>query len=216
MLYRFTGGSDVARPATRLAIDASGVLYGVCDGVSYMPTVFALSPPSSPGGAWSEQTIFQFTQAITSGLVVSPDGALYGVAGETAFSLRPSGLPGVPWTYAVLCTNFLAIGTIAVGPGGALYGFGEGGAYDHGTVLSIDLPTSPGGACTDTILYSFALVKSGYNPSGGVVMGVRGALYGETLDSSQDHETCGSVYSLEPPASPGGAWTYRPLYVFSC
>lgn len=149
--------------------------------------------------------------------MASSDGALYGVAGQTAFSLKPSELPGVPWTYGVLCTNFLALGTIAVGPAGALYGAGGGGAFDVGAVLSIALPTSPGGACTDTILYSFAPVRSGYNPRGGVVMGARGALYGVTVGSETGgREPCGSVYTLEPPSLAGGAWTYKPVSVFSC
>jgi len=50
VLYRFTGGTDGSAPQARLAIDASGVLYGVSSAVSYLPIVFALSPPSSPGG----------------------------------------------------------------------------------------------------------------------------------------------------------------------
>jgi uncharacterized repeat protein (TIGR03803 family) len=81
-------------------------------------------------------------------------------------------------------------------------------------------PVSPGGTWTADTLYSFG---ADIEPFGGVVVGIGGVLYGTTSDGGTGacfdefgmNIGCGTVYSLTPPASPGGAWTYTVLYSFS-
>jgi hypothetical protein len=59
-----------------------GVLYSTISlgGTSYQGAIFSLTPPSSPGGAWTETTLYNFpgdTGAYPNGgLLVGPGGAL--------------------------------------------------------------------------------------------------------------------------------------------
>jgi hypothetical protein len=70
-IHTFTGGpNDGANPASPVLISASGRLYGVTwyggpPGCFYgCGTVFSLTPPSPPGGAWPE-SVYDF-QGVTS------------------------------------------------------------------------------------------------------------------------------------------------------
>src|SRR5260370_6321423 len=63
VLYRFTGGSDGAAPESNLIFDAVGNLYGTTAGggdASSDGTVFQLTPPSTPGGTWTETVLYRF------------------------------------------------------------------------------------------------------------------------------------------------------------
>jgi uncharacterized repeat protein (TIGR03803 family) len=215
VLYRFTGGSDGAGPQTGVVIGAGQVLYGTTVGTSNGATVFALSPPSSPGGAWSEQTLYQFPPdlVLNGGVAVGARGVVYGAVADTLFALIPPASSGAPWTYQVLCTGFQAEGRVAIGSGGVLYGASEaGGAFNSGQVFSIAPPSVAGGACTETVVHDFS-PGSGYEPVGGVVMDSGGNLYGAT-SIGQLHQTFGSIYIVVPPGLPGGSWIYGTLHVF--
>jgi uncharacterized repeat protein (TIGR03803 family) len=61
-LYTFTGGSDGAQPEASLIFDNTGALYGTTyrGGSSAAGTVFKLSPPSTQGGAWTQQVLHSF------------------------------------------------------------------------------------------------------------------------------------------------------------
>jgi uncharacterized repeat protein (TIGR03803 family) len=71
-LYTFTGGSDGAQPEASLIFDNTGALYGTTyqGGSSDAGTVFKLSPPSTQGGAWTQQVLHSFSFPI-----VPTDGA---------------------------------------------------------------------------------------------------------------------------------------------
>jgi uncharacterized repeat protein (TIGR03803 family) len=97
---------------------------------------------------------------------------------------------------------------IVVGSDGVLYGTTlYGGTYDAGTVYSLTPPAAPGGAWTETVLYSF----DDGGLYGAVAIGSGGVLYGTTWGGGNN----GTVFSLTPPASPGGAWTESVLYQFT-
>jgi hypothetical protein len=102
---------------------------------------------------------------------------------------------------------------LTLGGNGVLYGTAApGSAPDSaGIVYSLTPPTSAGGSWTENTLYSFgAVVEDGVGPAG-VAVGSNGSLYGATSDGGFGY---GTVYSLTPPASPGGAWTENVIYRF--
>ena len=196
-VHGFTGGTDGANPVGGLATGKNGVLYGTTQyggghpGCSFSPTsgcgtVFQLVPPTSPGAPWTESVIYVFPTL---------DGGL--------------GLP---------------LASPTVGPNGELYGTTLYGGKDFvGDVFVLTPPSSPGGTWTETTLYSFSYpLGDPQNPTAGVVIGKNGVLYGTVQFAGTSPNCpygsvsygCGAVYSLTPPASPGGAWTYQTLYTF--
>ena len=90
---------------------------------------------------------------------------------------------------------------------GNLYGttFSGGGAAGAGTVYQLSPPAQPGGAWSETILYSFSysLINHGIGPLGALAMDSAGNLYGTTwLGGPQG---AGVAFELSPPAAKGGA-----------
>lgn len=204
VLYNFAGGSDGASSSPYAAlIDVKGKLYGttmaggttgLCEGQSGPPgcgTVFQLTPPATPGGAWTEAVIYRF-QGNTDGaipedsLVADRAGNLYGTT---------------------------SAGGIQSCSGGC------------GTVFELQPPSLPGGAWTETVLYRFKGVPSG-NGNGdaalpnGLVFDKGGNLFGMAYDGGHCHTdetgtSCGgAVYKLTAPAILGAPWTEHILYRF--
>jgi len=105
---------------------------------------------------------------------------------------------------------------------GVLYGAtGSGGTGScHrgcGTVFSLAPPSSTAGAWVKTELYSFTGGADGSGPSSAIFIGQQSAghlvLYGMTAAGGANN--AGTVYSLQPPAISGGAWTETVLYSFT-
>lgn len=175
-----------------------------------------------------------------NGVIVGNNGRLYGAtyagginscgsyACGTVYELTPAS--GTPWTKRVVhefdgADGALPDANLVFGSNGALYGTTQAGgtANNGGTVFELAPPTVPGGAWTETALYSFNGVWSApHEPYGGVVIGPSGALYGTTSGSwcwdcgpeSGGGETGGTVFTLIPPASPGGTWTQYTIFQF--
>jgi len=176
--------------------------------------------------------------------VISQGGALYGTSAfggsfndcsfgscGTAYELTPPATPGSTWTGTALHTftgppdGALPHGPLTPGPGGVFYGStGEGGAgsacvTDHvsrgcGAIFQLTPPATPGGAWTETILYSFTGASGdGAKPQGSMVLAANGSLYGTTVDGGGAGE--GVVFELSPPTVPGGAWTETVQHRFS-
>ena len=73
-----------------------------------------------------------------------------------------------------------------------------------------------GGIWTERILYGFAAQNGdGKNPSSGVILGPDGVLYGATNAGGNVGCSCGTVFSLSPPAVPGGLMTETILHAFN-
>jgi uncharacterized repeat protein (TIGR03803 family) len=170
-LYTFAGGSDGGDVESGVVIGSGGVLYGttfnggidVC--YSGCGTVFSLTPPASPGGAWTESVLYSFkgspsdgTNPNLDGVVIGTGGVLYGatVTGGTvhpscgipgcgvAFQLTPPASPGGVWTETVLHdftsgSDGVSPNGLVIGSGGMLYGttYGGGGALGWGTVFAL-------------------------------------------------------------------------------
>jgi uncharacterized repeat protein (TIGR03803 family) len=188
-LYRFNENANNAagQAPSGLAADSSGVLYGTtlvggtynqasCGSVG-CGTVFSLSPPSSPGGAWAERVLWNFGQ--TSGdrfnpvgaVVIGTGGVLYGVTAEgggycdrgVVFALTPPVANGAPWTESILWTFGSIDGDgktpqagLTLGAGRVLYGTtSKGGGHGNGTVFALAPPATEGEPATYATLWRF-------------------------------------------------------------
>ena len=47
-------------PSGRIVFDSAGALYGTTEASLYHGSVFKLTPPSTPGGAWTEIDLHDF------------------------------------------------------------------------------------------------------------------------------------------------------------
>jgi uncharacterized repeat protein (TIGR03803 family) len=247
VLHRFSG-SDGASPLAGVVVGKNGVLYGTTasGGPGGGGTVFALAPPQSPGGAWTENVLHSFVgnggyqQSGGAGpmtsVVIGKNGALYGTTNAggiaeawcyegcgTVFELERPVSPGDAWAENVL-HSFTGVndgltpsGLIA--KNGVLYGTTYYGGNDPvlggGTVFELTPPTSSGGAWTESVLYEFTGGSGGKIPNAVVLISKDGRLYGTTAGGGTGSCSCGTVFSLTPPASPGGAWTETVLHSFT-
>ena len=230
-LYSFMGTSDGACPNT-LVLGAGGVLYGTTavDNQTASLTAFSLTPPQSAGNPWTFTLLYTFTEeeGAALGLADGPDGVLYittrfggtGGVGSVESLTPPATLPG-PWTLTVL-HNFVfteygayPFSGVIVGPGGELYGTTQNGGITGcpvcGVVYALFPPATPGGNWPFKILFSMT-PKASFPV--GVAMGKGGVLYGVADEGGRACPDCASVFSLTPPATPGGAWTEAIPYAF--
>jgi len=105
--------------------------------------------------------------------------------------------------------------TVIVGSSGSLYGTTyAGGANKDGTVFDLSPPSSPGGAWTESVLYSFQGTPDGLNPSAGVTFGSSGTLFGTTYRGGSGIYAGGTIFELTPPSTTGAAWSETVLYNF--
>jgi hypothetical protein len=234
-IYDFPGGSDGAGPYV-VKLTARGVIYGTTieGGSGSNGVVFALHPPASPSGVWTENVLYDFpvntiNQPLPSGLVIGTGGEIYvctqtggTLALGSVFELTPPSSSGNPWTYTGIY-DFGAPGDakipigMTLGQGGVLYGASTTGgtgscSFGCGTVFSLTPPASPGGVWTEAVLYNFTGAGDGLYPSAGPTIGSGGVLYGTT---GGQNSKSGQVYSLTPPSFPGGAWTKAVLHHFT-
>jgi uncharacterized repeat protein (TIGR03803 family) len=121
VIYSFAGPPDGVNPVAPLTFDGQGNLYGTtyAGGTNGYGTVFQLSPPSIPGGNWSENVLYSFCQAggfqqcsdgayPYAGVVLDGSSNLYGTTaygavqkvGGLAYELSPNS--GGAWTQSVL------------------------------------------------------------------------------------------------------------------
>lgn len=214
ILHVFQGlqAGDGATPGGGLIMDAAGNLYGTTEydgtgqcrlsgAVIGCGTAYEMSPPSQPGGAWTETVIYNFQGGkdgyVPSGdLVFDQSGNLYGV------TLWGGGR-------GTTCD--------------ALYG------GNCGTVFELSPPKEKGGAWTEQVLYSFAgaepwsVVGDGGQPNGGLVFDAKGNIYGTTPYGGTTagplcrgaYNGCGTVFELVRPTEPYGTWAERILHFFA-
>jgi hypothetical protein len=200
-----------------------------------------LTPPASPGGAWTENVLYNLT-TYDNGFPVYPivdtSGGVYfmepggGTMGLGAVSrLSPPATQGGAWTYtqiyvfATTSNGWLPMGTLVFDRSGNLYGVTADGGdttacgfYGCGLVFELIRPTTQGGAWTENILYKFQNTPDAHLPFSGVIFDANGNLYGTTQQGGVNgavYGGYGTVYELSPPAQAGGAWTESVLYSFT-
>jgi uncharacterized repeat protein (TIGR03803 family) len=121
ILHSFSRSGDGYYPLAGLIFGPDGSLYGVTEdgGAFDEGTVFQLTPPTTPGAAWTETLLYSFgtqpgdgnTPAAT--LAMDKRGYLYGTTSGgtfgcanagcgTVFQLAPPSAAGEPWTETVI------------------------------------------------------------------------------------------------------------------
>jgi len=234
VLYSFGAFSqDGTEPGGPVAIGAGGVLYGTTTHGGLYPgwgTVFALNPPISPGGPWTETQLFLFTGGwdglLPFDVVLGEDGTVYclaaGAAGgtppATAISLTPN---GNSWEEDTLYLYGLQEQpTSLYVKAGGLYGTTLLGGdspnckafYGCGSIYT--LTPAQGGTWNRKTLFSFP-DGNYFNGPLNLLVGHDGKLYG----SAQGLVPvcvggCGSVFAITPPVG-GGDWTGTAIHDFT-
>jgi uncharacterized repeat protein (TIGR03803 family) len=158
VLYNVPLSSVISGP-TGLTVGPGGVLYGTAapgGGGGDLGQVYSLTPPTSPGGTWTENLVYAFGGVANDGtgphgLVVGSNGTLFGTTSDggfgfgTVYSLTPPTSPGGTWTEDVLY-RFPYGGTTGgpmsaiIGPHGALYGTTD---YIGGNTISTVFALEP-------------------------------------------------------------------------
>ena len=160
LLHTFTGGSDAANPYVGVTVGSGGVLYGASQygGTFGGGAVFAVTPPASAGGLWTETVLQSFTfagrdgQGPVAGIVIRPGGNVCSTAPDggasdkgVVFCLQQPASPGGAWTEVVLHSfrgsdGANPVGALTIGAGKVFYGVtSNGGASNHGTVYELVL-----------------------------------------------------------------------------
>ncbi|MGD0365277.1 MAG: choice-of-anchor tandem repeat GloVer-containing protein [Bryobacteraceae bacterium] len=214
------------------------VLYGTTrqGGAYNAGVVYRLVPSSSPGGAWTEDILYNFGaysgdgEAPQGALAIGSDGSLYGATEEggtgygTIFQLSPPDASGGSWTETVLHAFGTDTGDqfptgVVMGPHGSLYGgtaqYGRVCPPECGVIFELAPPATAGGPWTETTLHTFTYgTGDGIEPWAVPVFGPDGALYG-TTGSGGTAGGYGTIFKLVPPAALGATWTEVILYSFT-
>jgi uncharacterized repeat protein (TIGR03803 family) len=209
--HRKLGGS---RPVGGLAMDASGVLYGVTrkGGHDNHGTVYSVTPGS---GGYTHKIIYNFPgrtygREPQAGLIIDGAGNLFGttaLGGNTAcrggcgtvFEISPS---SSGYAEGEIYRFHGPDGQAPRGPlledaGGDLFGTtASGGAHGDGTVFEL---TPHGSGYAQTVLYSFAGGSDGVGPTGALAISDRGHIYGSTQGGGTAFD--GTVFVLIPVSS---------------
>lgn len=172
-----------------------------------------------------------------AGVAVSETGAVYGYQADpfpnsnknqgVMYQLSQPKTAHPPFWYTTYIHTFGGVGDgsqpvgapVYVRGQGTIYGVtATGGAFGQGVAFQLKR-SAPGSAIwNETLLHSFGPADGvGSFTSGGSIMaGANGVLYGTTINPNSGPclGSCGSVFSLTPPASGQGDWTYQTIYAF--
>jgi uncharacterized repeat protein (TIGR03803 family) len=229
VLHGFKGSTDGANPNGGLIFDSKGAIYGTTQfggfeggdcGAGGCGTVFKLAPPTTKGGAWSEELLDRFDPGTSgaaepeAGVTFGKNGNLYGTTfgggnsgWGTIFELAP-GAKG-KWTERVLYhfrdgdDGGNPQASLVFDSKGDFFGTAtDGGPVGGGTVFRMK-PTSQGHGWSFSALYSFAGAPDGPYPASKLLFDKAGNLYGTTQQSGNTgqncgHLGCGTVFEVEP------------------
>lgn len=176
-----------------VTFDSQGNLWGATfyggycqlfEGGSCFGTIFYLTPPSTPTGAWTESVAYRFNNGDenpNSGVVIDKTGAVYGSTLVETYRFY-EGAVTIIGTFSDIPPNgYAPTGGVVVDGSGNVYGTtAAGGQFGDGTVYKLTPPTSGSGPWPQTVLHSFAGGTDGWNPEGPMTLGRDGVLFGTT------------------------------------
>lgn len=212
-LYTFSGGSDGASPAGNLVQATDGNLYGTTQrggDTNGDGTIFRVTT----NGVFT--SLYQFTGGSDganpiSGLIQGADGGLYGAAefggdvnGDgTIFQITTGGIFTLLYTFTGGSDGSGPASALIQGVDGNLYGTAVGGgdATGDGTIFEV----TTNGAFS--LMYQFAGAPDGSGPSGALVQGVDGNLYGITQFGG-DVNGDGIVFQITTNSAYTGLYTF--------
>lgn len=221
ILYEFTGGTDGFEPASPVAVDSTGNIYGTTQALGQEPgTIFKIVRNSD--GSYRQQTLYTFddTNGGLSPFAITLDrwGRLFGTTDfggvfNRGVVFRLDRISIMTWSEKVL-RNFndpWGAGQLLPDDEGNIYGTtNQGGASGKGTVIKLTPGTDPR-RWTLKVLYSFTGSPDGALPSSsGLTADAQGNFYGTTEQGGS--AGCGTVYELTPTSD--GGWHETILYSF--
>ncbi len=222
-IVKFTASEGV--PTGGLTAGAKGtILVPTAAAAGATSSIFELTPPANPKGAWTKTRIYRFSAqnaSVLAPLAVGPNGAIYGVVGGTGkegrgefFKLTPPAKSGGAWTKSSTAAPFAAVngvasGGVVLGVDGRLYSFtayGDGGPrITGGTVLQVTPPSGPDGAWQSKIEHSFTGGADGATPLGLFRVDASGDVYGLVQNGGLARDAAdgqqygwGAVFKLKP------------------
>jgi uncharacterized repeat protein (TIGR03803 family) len=233
ILHGFQGGADGANTQGAVIFGPGGALYGTTLFGGSSPTgfgtIFALAPN---GSGFDYYTLIRFSDAPGTLNVpenqftywqgnlytTAQDGGAYGNYGGVLELVEPT-MKGGAWSYNALYSLDGADGNqiqgaVIVDPStGYFYTCAQnGGAADEGTIFQLLPPAVSGGAWTLNLLYQFTAGDDGGYIYAGPVLGAHGVLYGIAQTFGEYGK--GTIWSLTPPASGTGPWTFAVIHQF--
>jgi uncharacterized repeat protein (TIGR03803 family) len=227
-LFDFSGASGYD-PQGGIIAGADGTLYGMtaiggngpCVAGAGCGTVYALSPPATPGGRWTMNVLYDFQggqdgSVPQSMLAQDQSGALYGYTTGgtegTVFRLTPPTAPGAGWTFKILYIftngndgNLEGVYAPLLISNGTLYGVASGGANGDGTVFALTPDLNDN--WSETTLYTFIGAVDGSDPNWLAGFDASGSAFVSTSRGG------GTVVRLIPPVS-GNGWSAQTISRF--
>ena len=232
VLYSFASGGPNGQGIGSLVAGSGGSLFGpgsggssTC-GIDGCGTVFQLTPPSAPGGAWQETIVYAFKSQADgenpASLVWGPSEAeLYGItnwggsskgsSGDgTVFALTPPSVAGRAWRKTTIFKSNAGSGVgldgLVLGTDGNLYGTAANGGTQCGkngrgatcgTVFELIAPAAPGGKWTEQTIHKFAgKATKDGAVPTGLAIGPDGTMYGLTEVGGTGNG--GTVFEIKP------------------
>jgi uncharacterized repeat protein (TIGR03803 family) len=141
---------------------------------------------AGPGGAYGYGAVFALYSRNRTERELVPLYDFHGTAGDGAF---PTSLIGA---------NDALVGTTMGSPSGS-----------YSNIFAV----TPGLEWTESVLFNFNPISTGYEPGTTPILGSGGQLFGTTTQGGASNE--GAVYQLIPPAIQGGQWTENVVYSFT-
>ena len=194
-------GTDGGAPAQTMNLGTDGNFYGTTSagGASQDGEVFRMTT----NGVITTLASFNFVNGFNpNALAQGADGSFYGTTiggglnGDgSIFNITTNGALTSLFSFTYTNGGFLPAAGLTQVPEGDFYGTTyEGGAYGHGTVLSL----SPLGAVT--MLYSFTGGEDGGHPAAGLIQAGDGNFYGTTFAGGA--YDFGTVFRMAPGGPP--------------
>jgi hypothetical protein len=199
--------ADTGRPQWIAGFDAGGGLY--VSTAQHNGAVVRLSPPATPGGAWTASVITTFAGGLDgrlpSDLVLAPNGTLFGLAAATlkagglVYQLTPPAVLTGGWTRSAVAyvkDHGYGPNSLALGAAGTLIGAIEGDFdFFAGSLYRLTPPATAGALWSFNELWNFNRGPD-RNPLN-AVLGFAGNIF-SVLNGGDS--TNGSVVELYQPA----------------